>query len=541
MESKMKLSYEGLKDRAAWESAGVSLPDYDAAALAERTKRDPLWVHFGIGNIFRIFIGGIADTLIRKGLMDRGITCAETFDYEVADKIYDPFDNLVMAVTLHEDGRVDKRVLGSLTEAVKANSSDEAGWSRLKAVFTNPGLQLVSFTITEKGYALRSPDGQYLGYVSADIEKGPGKAVGAMGIVTAMLYERYQNGKAPLALLSMDNVSQNGKKLRESVLEMAEAWKEKGFVEAGFIDYLKDEACITFPWSMIDKITPRPSESVCKMLEDSGIEDMQPVVTSKHTYIAPYANAEEPQYLVVEDAFPNGRPPLEEAGVYMTDRETVNKAERMKVTVCLNPIHTALCTYDCMLGYELFADGMKDPEIAELARQVGYVEGLPVVEDPGILSPKAFLDELMSVRFPNPYLGDTSARIATDVSQMTAIRFGETVKAYVARDGDAKKLVAIPLAIAGWIRYLLAVDDEGKPMELSPDPMIPYMKEQLSGIEFNHPESLTGQLKGVLSNETLFGTDLYKAGIGELIEEMVRSEISGPGAVRKTLKEYLRK
>ena len=541
MESKMKLSYEGLKDRAAWESAGVSLPDYDAAALAERTKRDPLWVHFGIGNIFRIFIGGIADTLIRKGLMDRGITCAETFDYEVADKIYDPFDNLVMAVTLHEDGRVDKRVLGSLTEAVKANSSDEAGWSRLKAIFTNPGLQLVSFTITEKGYALRSPDGQYLGYVSADIEKGPGKAVGAMGIVTAMLYERYQNGKAPLALLSMDNVSQNGKKLRESVLEMAEAWKEKGFVDAGFINYLKDEACITFPWSMIDKITPRPSESVCKMLEDSGIEDMQPVVTSKHTYIAPYANAEEPQYLVVEDAFPNGRPPLEEAGVYMTDRETVNKAERMKVTVCLNPIHTALCTYDCMLGYELFADGMKDPEIAELARQVGYVEGLPVVEDPGILSPKAFLDELMSVRFPNPYLGDTSARIATDVSQMTAIRFGETVKAYVARDGDAKKLVAIPLAIAGWIRYLLAVDDEGKPMELSPDPMIPYMKEQLSGIEFNHPESLTGQLKGVLSNETLFGTDLYKAGIGELIEEMVRSEISGPGAVRKTLKEYLRK
>ena len=537
----MKLSYEGLKDRAAWESAGVSLPDYDAAALAERTKRDPLWVHFGIGNIFRIFIGGIADTLIRKGLMDRGITCAETFDYEVADKIYDPFDNLVMAVTLHEDGRVDKRVLGSLTEAVKANSSDEAGWSRLKAIFTNPGLQLVSFTITEKGYALRSPDGQYLGYVSADIEKGPGKAVGAMGIVTAMLYERYRNGKAPLALLSMDNVSKNGKKLRESVLEMAEAWKEKGFVDAGFINYLKDEACITFPWSMIDKITPRPSESVCKMLEDSGIEDMRPVVTSKHTYIAPYANAEEPQYLVVEDAFPNGRPPLEEAGVYMTDRETVNKAERMKVTVCLNPIHTALCTYDCMLGYELFADGMKDPEIAELARQVGYVEGLPVVEDPGILSPKAFLDELMSVRFPNPYLGDTSARIATDVSQMTAIRFGETVKAYVARDGDAKKLVAIPLAIAGWIRYLLAVDDEGKPMELSPDPMIPYMKEQLSGIEFNHPESLTGQLKGVLSNETLFGTDLYKAGIGELIEEMVRSEISGPGAVRKTLKEYLRK
>jgi fructuronate reductase len=219
---------------------------------------------------------------------------------------------------------------------------------------------------------------------------------------------------------------------------------------------------------MIDKITPRPGDGVWKMLTECGIEDMKSVVTSRHTYIAPYANAEEPQYLVVEDDFPNGRPPLEEAGVYMTDRETVNRAERMKVTVCLNPIHTALCVYDCMLGYELFADGMKDPQIAELARCVGYLEGLPVVEDPGILSPEAFLDEVLHVRFPNPFLGDTSARIAVDISQMVAIRFGETIKAYVARDGDAKKLVGIPLAIAGWIRYLLAVDDEGRPMELSP-------------------------------------------------------------------------
>ena len=290
---------------------------------------------------------------------------------------------------------------------------------------------------------------------------------------------------------------------------------------------------------MIDKITPRPGESVCRMLEECGIEDMEPVVTSKHTYIAPYANAEAPQYLVVEDAFPNGRPPLEEAGVYMTDRETVNKSERMKVTVCLNPIHTALCSYACMLGYEYFAEGMKDRELDALARRLGYTEGLPVVEDPGILSPKAFLDELMSVRFPNIYLGDTSARIAVDMSQMVGIRFGETIKAYVARDGSAAKLTAIPLAIAGWIRYLLGVDDNGEPMELSPDPMIPYMKEQLSGIRFGCPESVDGRLKNVLSNETIFGTDLYKAGIGGLIEEMVSSEIEGSGAVRQTLKKYL--
>lgn len=535
----MKLNYEGLKDKAPWEAALVSLPSYDPAALAEKTRKDPVWVHFGIGNIFRIFIGGIADTLIRKGLMDRGIICAETFDYDVVDKIYKPFDNLVMAVTLHEDGRTDKRVLGSLAEAVKADASDPKEWGRLREVFVKESLQMVSFTITEKGYALRNPEGQYLEYVRSDLEKGPEHAAGAMGVVCAMLHERFLSGGAPLALVSMDNVSRNGEKLRESILEMAGAWKERGYVEDAFLSYLRDESRITFPWTMIDKITPRPGDGVWKMLTECGIEDMKSVVTSRHTYIAPYANAEEPQYLVVEDDFPNGRPPLEEAGVYMTDRETVNRAERMKVTVCLNPIHTALCVYDCMLGYELFADDMKDPQIAELARRVGYLEGLPVVEDPGILSPEAFLDEVLHVRFPNPFLGDTSARIAVDISQMVAIRFGETIKAYVARDGDAKKLVGIPLAIAGWIRYLLAVDDEGRPMELSPDPMIPYMKEQLGGIAFGDPQSLTDQLKSVLSNESIFGTDLYQAGIGERIEEMVRSELKGPGAVRQTLKKYL--
>ncbi len=535
----MKLTYEGIRDRKSWEQAGIELPTYDVEAVSEKARKDPVWVHFGIGNIFRIFVGGLADTLIREGELDRGITCAETFDFEVADKIYAPFDNLVLAVTLHADGRTDKKVLGSLAEAVKACSADPGAWARMKEIFRNPGLQMVSFTITEKGYALRNPDGELFGFVRNDLEKGPEQVTGAMGVVTAMLLERFRAGRMPLALVSMDNVSQNGKKLQESVLEMAQGWLEKGFVEPDFLAYVQDEKCVTFPWSMIDKITPRPSEDVLAMLEKDGVEDMAPVVTSKHTYIAPYANAEGPQYLVIEDSFPNGRPPLEKAGVFMTSRETVNKSERMKVTVCLNPIHTALVSYDIMLGYTLFADGMHDPQLDALARRLGYTEGLPVVEDPGILSPKAFLDELMAERFPNPYLGDTSARIATDMSQMVAIRFGETTKAYMARKGTAQELVAIPLAVAGWLRYLLGVDDQGAPIELSPDPMVPYMKEQLAGIVVGQPDSLKDQLKPVLSNVNIFGVDYYEAGLGEKIETMFREEIEGPGAVRRTLIRYL--
>ena len=153
----------------------------------------------------------------------------------------------------------------------------------------------------------------------------------------------------------------------------------------------------------------------------------------------------------------------------MTDRETVNKSERMKVTVCLNPIHTALGPYGCLLGYNLFSDEMKDPDMLKLAETVGYGEGMEVVPDPGIISPKAFLDECIKERFPNPYLGDTCLRLCTDASQGLGVRFGVTVKSYVEKYGDAKKLTGIPLAIAGWLRYLLGVDDKGASYELAPD------------------------------------------------------------------------
>ena len=531
----MRLTYDGLKDTESWRKAGIDLPPYDPEALAENTRKNPRWVHFGIGNIFRIFIGGIADKLIREGLMDTGITCVETFDYDVADKIYAPFDNLALAVTLHEDGRTDKRVLGSLSESLKAPQD----WKRLTEIFTAKSLQLVTFTITEKGYALHGADGKYFPFVENDMNNGPSQPKGAMAIVTAMLFERFRAGAAPIAMVSMDNVSQNGKKLRESVIETAEKWQEKGFVPSEFVDYVKDEGRVSFAWTMIDKITPRPSEDVAKMLTELGVEDMDIVVTSKRTYIAPFVNAEAPGYLVVEDNFPNGRPPLEKAGMYLTDRKTVNLSERMKVTTCLNPIHSALCTYAIMLGYKLFADCMKDSELSKLAKELGYNEGLPVVEDPKIISPRAFLDECMNVRFPNPYLGDTSARIATDISQGLAFRFGETVKAYVSREGSAAKLKAVPLAITGWLRYILRVDDKGGSFELSPDPMNDEMTKLLEGVTVGKPETAEGKLRPILSNAHIFGVNLYDAGLGEKIEEMFREEIAGVGAVRATLKKYL--
>ena len=540
-EQTMKLTMAGIKDREAWEKAGIQLPGYDVEEVSEKARKAPRWVHFGIGNIFRVFIGGIADGLLEEGALDRGLTCVETFDYDVADKIYAPYDNLGLSVILHGDGTRDYKVLGALAEAVKAQSSNDKQWNRLKEIFAAPSLQLVSFTITEKGYALQKADGPWFPFVEADIKNGPAKATGAMAVLTAMLYERYQAGKYPLALVSMDNCSQNGARLRQSVLTMAEEWKKAGYVDDGFLAYVSDEKIIAFPWTMIDKITPRPSEQIAADLEALGVEDMQPVITAKKTYIAPFVNAEKPQYLVIEDSFPNGRPALEKGfGVYMADRKTVNLAERMKVTVCLNPVHSATGPLGVALGYELFAHMLNtDADMMKMARMVAYDEGLPVVQDPGILSPQAFVDELFNDRFPNEYLGDTNLRLAVDVSQMVGIRFGETIKAYVEKYGDASRLTALPLGIAGWLRYMLAVDDTGKKYELAPDPMNEEIQEQLKDIVVGQPETFTDQLRPILSNERLFFIDLYKAGVGEKVENMFREMIAGPGAIKATIHKYV--
>ena len=520
-----------VNQKAEWEKLGVKLPAFDHAAMTAATKEHPIWVHFGAGNIFRGFIAALQQRLLNEGLADRGIIAADTFDYDIIDKIYTPYDNLTMNVTLNPDGTTSREIIGSIAEGLRADSSDPVMMARFKEIFTDPGLQMISFTITEKGYALYRPDGSLMPVVQADIDEGPAHARHAMSMVTALLLERFQNGAAPLAVVSMDNCSHNGEKLQTSVMTIAKAWLEKGYVGQDFIDYLSDEKKISFPWSMIDKITPRPHKIVEEQLVKDGIEGMEPIVTSKNTFIAAFVNAERPQYLVIEDKFPNGRPALEKAGVYLTDRDTVNKTERMKVTTCLNPLHTAMSVYGCMLGYTLICDEMKDADIVALIKRLGYVEGLPVVVNPGILEPKAFIDEVVEQRLPNPFMPDAPQRIVTDTSQKVGIRFGETI----AEGRDLNTLVSIPLALAGWLRYLLAVDDNGNAFEVSADPLKDDLQAKLAGIVVGKPETFTNQLDDILSNASIFGTDLTKTVLADKIKAYFKAELAGPGAVRKTL------
>jgi fructuronate reductase len=537
----LKLTAEGIKKSGDWESLKIELPDFNIDDMIEKTKRQPAWVHFGGGNIFRAFIANLQQEILNQKKADTGIIAVESYDEEIIDKIYTPHDNLSLLVLMSPKGDLKKRVIGSVAESLVGDPERAQDWGRVKQIFKEPSLQIVSFTISEKGYNLTTSSGEYTAAVKRDFENGPAKPVNVMSKIASLAYTRYLAGGYPIAFVSMDNCSRNGEKLSKAVGEIAEKWRENGFVDAAFINYLNDSSRVSFPWSMIDKITPRPSESVGTLLGKDGIEDIGILCTAKKTYIAPFVNTEIPQYLVVENCFPNGRMPLEQVGVLFTDRETVQKVEKMKVTTCLNPLHTALAVFGCILGYKTIAGEMADSQLKKLVERIGYDEGMPVVVDPGIIDPKKYLHEVLEQRFPNANIPDTPQRIATDTSEKLAIRFGETIKSYCASQNlDAKDLKYIPLAIAGWCRYLLGLNDLGEKMELSFDPMMEELKGYLIGIEFGNPLSVGDRLKPILSNRKLFGVNLYDVGLGEKIEGFLKEMIAGKDAVRNMLVKYVK-
>lgn len=529
----------------SWIQKGYELPSYDRDSIRKETMDNPTWIHFGAGNIFRGFPAAGLNSMLNEGSYDRGVIVSEGFDYEIIEKAYRPYDDLSLLVVLKSDGNIEKKVIGSVVESIAADTTLKNEWERLKEIFRKPSLQMVSFTITEKGYSLVDSAGVYLGIVLDDFKAGYNRPTHLMGKITALLHERYlgsnsQPSKLPISMVSMDNCSHNGDKLFEAVEVYAKNWVNNGFIDEGFLGYIRDTNKVAFPWSMIDKITPRPDDKIKFLLEEDGFEDTELIITSKNTYTAPFVNAEETEYLIIEDAFPNGRPPFEKAGFLFTDRETVDKVEKMKVCTCLNPLHTALAIFGCLLSYTTIWEEMRDPDLVRLVNRIGYDEGMPVVVNPGVIDPIDFIKAVLEIRLPNPFMPDAPQRIATDTSQKIPIRYGETIKSY--RDSGTLKvsdLTFIPLTIAGWCRYLMGIDDEGNPFTPSPDPLLDELMDYVKDVRLGDTNADTSILRPILSNDKIFAVNLYDVGLGEKIEGMFRELTAGKGAVRDTLRKYL--
>lgn len=507
-------------------------PKYNVHSLRDNTIRDPKWISFGTGNIFRAYIARLNQDLINLGLEDRGIITVASRRRDSIEKVYSPSDNLSLSLTLKNDGNFETTLLANIAEALYIKSD----MKRLEEIFINPSLQIVSFIITEKGYNIFNSDGTLVSGVEKELKNNPKDANHLMILIVHLLYKRYLKGY-PITLLSLDNLSKNGEVLKKTILFIANYYIESGFYKKEFYNYLSNEKIVSYPYSMIDKITPGADETVARYLEKKGFEDIRPISTNNASKLSKYVNSEELEYLAIEDNFTNGRPKFEKAGVYMVDRETVTKIETMKVTACLNPLHTSLAIFGCLLGHRRINEEMKDKNLQTFVKKLVFNETLPVVENPGVIDPKEFAKEVIEVRLPNKYLPDSPQRIATDTSQKIPIRFGKTLASYKSRKIKTDELVFIPLTLAAWLRYLLGVDDFGKDMKLSPDPLLEELQSSLNGIKlgsFRRTESL----KNLLRNSVIFGVDLKEVGIYEKVLHYFEELSEGRGSVRKTLEKY---
>lgn len=520
-------------ERSEFEERGIGLPRFDVPAARKAGREQPSWIHFGGGNLYRAFHAAVAQDVMDAGGLTRGVVVVETFSPFTIDEVYAPYHDDILQVVMGADGSLRERVLSSTAAAFFANPRRPEDYSQVKRYFESQDLQFCTFTITEKGYSIRDLGGE--------AAAGPDDATSTMGIVTALLHVRYLAGAAPIAMVSTDNFSRNGERFRDAVLSIANAWLGAGKVDHGFVDYVSDETRVSFPWTMIDRITPNPSPETEAFLVEQGFDDL-PLIDAGHgATFAGFSNTEEAHYLVVEDSFPNGRPELERGGVMMCDRGTAERADTMKVTACLNPLHTCLAVYGCLMGYTRIWQEMENEDLVKLVRHIGYDEDLPVVTDPGIISPKAFIDELLSSRLPNKSLPDAPQRIACDTSQKMPVRYGRTIKSYVDAGGDASKLTFIPLAIAGWLRYLVGVDDDGKAFDLSPDPLLGVLRDRVGGLSLGDSgaEAIHVAVEPILSDVSIFAVNLYGVGLGEKVESYLGELLAGRGAVAATIKKYV--
>ena len=246
---------------------------------------------------------------------------------------------------------------------------------------------------------------------------------------------------------------------------------------------------------------------------------------------------------MIEDSFPNGRVPLERAGVIFTTRNTVDMVERMKVCTCLNPLHTALAVMGCLLGYERISEEMKHPALHKLVCRIGYEEGLPVVTDPKIIHPREFIDTVVHVRIPNPFMPDTPPRIATDTSQKLAIRYGQTILNYQKQGKNLDDLEMIPIVYAGWLRYLMGIDDNGNSFEISPDPLLPELTARMSEICLGEQdkEKVSKVLQPILDNEQIFGLQISSTPLYEKVLNDFMEMIAGNKAVEQTIEKEVLK
>jgi len=413
---------------------GVAVPTYDRASVTAGI------VHIGVGGFHRAHQAMYLDALMTEGkALDWGICGLGVLphDRRMAE-VLNTQNGLYTLVVKHNDGTWEPRVIGSIVDFLFAPDDPDAAIERM----ADPAVRIVSLTITEGGYNFNAVTGEFDAGnpdVRADLAEGATPRT-TFGLVTEALRRRRQRRVPPFTVMSCDNIQGNGEVAHRMFIAYAR------LKDNDLADWI--EAEVPFPNSMVDRITPvTTDEDRAAVAERFGIADGWPVVCEPFTQ------------WVLEDRFPQGRPPYQDVGVQVVS--DVVPYELMKLRL-LNASHQGLCYFAYLMGYRLVHDAARDPLIAEFL--LGYMaeEGAPTLEPVPGIDLDAYQHQLIE-RFSNEGVRDTVARLCAESSDRIPKWLLPVVRDRLAAGTVPVRSIAI---VASWARYAEGVDESGEPIQV---------------------------------------------------------------------------
>ncbi|WP_203143075.1 mannitol dehydrogenase family protein [Marinobacter mangrovi] len=470
----------------------VAVPGYDRQSVTAGI------VHFGVGGFHRAHQAMYLDQLMNDGkALDWGIVGVGVMpgDRRMQEALASQ-DYLYTLVVKHADGHYDARVIGSLVDYLFAPDDPDAVIERM----ADPAIRIVSLTVTEGGYNFHPVTGEF-NFSNLDVQQdlsNPEQPRTTFGLVTEALRRRRERGITPFTVMSCDNIQGNG----DVAHRMFTAYARRRDAElAAWI-----EANVTFPNSMVDRITPVTTDADTAELQSRfDVEDRWPVVCEPFTQ------------WVLEDRFVDGRPPVEDAGVQVV--EDVEPYELMKLRL-LNASHQALCYFGYLSGYRYAHEVCQDPLFVEFLLAYMENEGTPTLAPvPGV--DLADYRHTLIERFANPEIKDTLARLCAESSDRIPKWLLPVVREQLERGGEIHRAAAV---VASWARYTEGTDEDGQPIDVV-DPL----KDQLMAIAAEsraHPTAFieNRELFGDLSDQPRF-RDAFLAALYSLRSSGARATV----------------
>ncbi|MCL2320089.1 MAG: mannitol dehydrogenase family protein [Treponema sp.] len=411
----------------------VSVPGYDRKDLSSSI------VHIGLGNFHRAHQAKYLDELIERGIERTGIFEINLVPdaLPLADILREQ-DYLYTLVTKSPGGEEKVRVVGPVLGYLNAGADREAALLRM----ADSGTSLITLTVTEKGYYYDKKTGEpdtQSPEVQGDLNHSAEPKTAAAYLARA-LSMRYRSGRKGLTIASCDNIPSNGKVLKNGVLFFCRE------LYPDIVSWVEGE--VSFPCSMVDRITPVTTPALVEELQEHyGIADRWPVC------------GEDFRQWVLEDNFKSKVPRYGEAGVQIV--KDVEPYELMKMRL-LNGSHSAMSYPSYLLGCRWVEEGITNPLIKTFIRKRYMEEVTPTLEPVPGIDLTAYKDTLVS-RFSNKHIGDTILRLC---SEGTSKIPNFMVKPLSEAIRQGRPVDAIIFALACWSRFLEGKDEQGEPIPL---------------------------------------------------------------------------